>query len=101
MYTVARAGQMGFHQRIMKNNRILAVGSAQQGQVSPAGGFLHFGDIKGEYLILRGSIPGPAKRLVDLRFPLYPRRQKPSVPRIIEVNAIRKAVQLPKPAPAK
>ncbi len=101
MYTVARAGQMGFHQRIMKNNRILAVGNAQQGPISPAGGFLHFGDVKGDYLIVRGSIPGPSKRLVDLRLPLYPRRQKMPVPRIIEVNAMRHPIQLPKPAPAK
>lgn len=100
MYTVARAGQMGFHQRIMKNNRILAIGNAQQGPMSPTGGFLHFGDIKGDYLIVRGSIPGPSKRLVDLRLPIYPRRQKLTVPKLIEVNALRRAIPLPKPQAA-
>jgi large subunit ribosomal protein L3 len=100
MYTVARAGQMGFHQRIMKNNRILAIGNAQQGPITPGGGYLHFGDLKGDYLIVRGSIPGPAKRLVDLRIPLYPRRQKITAPRVIEVNAMRRPIQIPKAASA-
>ncbi len=97
MYTVPRAGQMGFHQRIMKNNRILALGNAQQNPISPTGGFLHFGDVKGEYLILRGSIPGPAKRLVTLRIPLYPRRQKMSIPKIVEVNVSGRPIQLTAP----
>ncbi len=87
MYTVARAGQMGFHQRIMKNNRILAIGSSTQSPITPPGGYLHFGEVKGDYLIVRGSIPGPSKRLVDLRSPIYPRRQKIVPPRIIELNA--------------
>jgi large subunit ribosomal protein L3 len=92
MYTVARAGQMGFHQRIMKSNRILAIGNAQQSPISPSGGFLHFGEVKGEYLILRGSVPGSTKRLVSLRVPLYARRQKAPLPRIVEVNVSGKQV---------
>jgi large subunit ribosomal protein L3 len=87
MYTVARAGQMGFHQRIMKNNRILVIGSAPQSPVTPTGGYLHFGEVKGDYLIVRGSIPGPTKRLVDLRLPIYPKKQKVTPPRIVELNA--------------
>lgn len=86
MYTVPRAGQMGFHQRIDKNKRVLAVSNAQQNPITPSGGFPHFGEIRGDYLIVRGSVPGPIKRLVDLRIPLYPRRQKLQVPRIVEVN---------------
>lgn len=96
MYTVARAGQMGFHQRIVKNNRILAMGTSQQSPITPAGGYLHFGEVKGDYLILRGSVPGPAKRLVDLRMPLYPRKQKPNAPRIVELNAGGVILQAPR-----
>jgi large subunit ribosomal protein L3 len=86
MYTVPRAGQMGFHQRMDKNKRILAVANAQQSPITPRGGFPHFGEVRGEYLIVRGSVPGPIKRLIDLRLPLYPRRQKVQVPKILEIN---------------
>ena len=94
MYTVPRAGQMGFHQRIDKNKRILAVSNAQQSPITPSGGFPHFGEVRGEYLIVRGSVPGPIKRLVDLRLPLYPRRQKQQAPRIVEINVAGSAMQL-------
>ncbi len=86
MYTVPRAGQMGFHQRMARNSRVLAIGNAQQIPITPSGGFLHFGEVKGDYVILRGPVPGPIKRLVDLRLPIYPRRQKIQPPKIIELN---------------
>lgn len=94
MYTVPRAGQMGFHQRIDKNKRILAVSNSQQNPITPSGGFPHFGDVRGDYVIVRGSVPGPIKRMVDMRMPLYPRRQKVQVPRIVEVNVAGKAMPL-------
>ncbi|MDA4130955.1 MAG: 50S ribosomal protein L3, partial [Thaumarchaeota archaeon] len=94
MYTVPRAGQMGFHQRIDKNKRVLAVSNAQQNPITPSGGFPHFGEVRGDYLIVRGSVPGPIKRLVDLRMPLYPRRQKILVPKVVEVNVSGRAVPM-------
>jgi large subunit ribosomal protein L3 len=97
MYTVPRAGQMGFHQRIMKNNRILAIGNAQQSPVTPSGGFPHFGEIRGEFILLRGSVPGPNKRLVDLRLPLYPRKQKIQAPKIVELNVGGRPIPLVSP----
>jgi large subunit ribosomal protein L3 len=96
MYTVARAGQMGFHQRIVKNNRILVMGTTQQSPITPTGGYLHFGEVRGDYLIVRGSIPGPAKRLIDLRMPIYPRRQKVTAPKIVELNAGGVVLQTPR-----
>jgi large subunit ribosomal protein L3 len=98
MYTVARAGQMGFHQRIMKNNRILSMSNSQQTPITPSGGYLHFGEVKGDYLILRGSVPGPAKRLIDLRLPIYPRKQKIVPPRLVELNLGGISLQVPQAA---
>ena len=97
MYTVPRAGQMGFHQRIDKNKRILAVANAQKSPITPSGGFPHFGEVRGDYLIVRGSVPGPIKRLIDLRLPLYPRRQKIQIPKIVEVNVLGRPVRLETP----
>lgn len=37
---------------------------------APAGGFLHYGRIHNDYILLHGSVPGPAKRLVRLRDPI-------------------------------
>jgi large subunit ribosomal protein L3 len=99
MYTVPRAGQMGFHQRVDKNNRILAVSNAQQNPITPSGGFPHYGEVRGDYVIIRGSVPGPIKRMVDTRLPLYPRRQKVIAPRIVEVNIAGRATPLVSAAP--
>ena len=68
MYSVPRAGQMGFAQRTEYNKQILKIGD-NGADVTPKGGFLHYGPIKTEFTLLRGTIPGPANRLVALRTP--------------------------------
>ena len=68
MYSVPRPGQMGFNQRTEYNKQILRIGD-DGSQVSPKGGYLHYGMVKTDYALLRGTIPGPAKRLVALRYP--------------------------------
>lgn len=68
LYTVPRAGQMGYHQRTEYNKRILKIGVDGK-TVTPKGGFLHYGEVKGTYVLVDGSLPGPAKRLVRLRHP--------------------------------
>jgi len=67
MYTVPRAGQMGFHQRTEFNKRILAIGG-QGLDVVPEGGFQHYGTPDKSFIVLSGSIPGPAKRIVKMRY---------------------------------
>ncbi|HZY94859.1 MAG TPA: 50S ribosomal protein L3 [Candidatus Bathyarchaeia archaeon] len=68
MYSVPRAGQMGFAQRTEYNKQILKIGDNGT-DVTPAGGFLRYGIVKTEYALIRGTIPGPARRLVALRYP--------------------------------
>jgi large subunit ribosomal protein L3 len=67
--TVPQGGQRGFHQRTELNKRILKIGDNGE-EVTPKGGFLHYGSVKNGYVILHGSIPGPSKRLVRLREPV-------------------------------
>jgi large subunit ribosomal protein L3 len=67
MYTVPRAGQMGFHQRTEYNKRILKMGEDGK-EITPKGGFVRYGVIRGSYMLLRGSIPGPEKRPIRLRY---------------------------------
>ncbi len=64
--TVPQAGQMGYHQRTEFNKRVLKVGEDGE-EVTPEGGFINYGVIENNYVILHGSIPGPSKRLVVMR----------------------------------
>ena len=89
MYTVARQGQRGFHQRTEYNKRILILSSTdkEENPINPPGGFKHFGIVKGEYMVLRGSIPGVPKRLIKMRHPLRNTQKKVIEPKIVEVVA--------------
>jgi len=79
LYSVPRAGQMGYHQRIEYNKRILKIG-IDGSEVSPKGGFLRYGPVRGTYIILNGSLSGPAKRLVRLRYPARPPKRVSEAP---------------------
>jgi len=86
MWTTPQSGQMGYHQRTEFNKRILKI-SGGDDSITPAGGFLHYGDVKNEYIVIKGSTPGPQKRLVMLRPAL---RKKASAvvaaPEIVSIN---------------
>jgi len=58
-------GQMGYNTRTEYNKLILKIGD-DGGEITPSGGFLRYGPVSGNYLMLYGSIPGPAKRVVRL-----------------------------------
>lgn len=65
-WQVPQSGQMGYHQRTELNKRILRIGTSGD-EITPAGGFLHYGVVRGPYVLIKGSIPGPNKRLVRIR----------------------------------
>lgn len=72
MYTIPRAGQYGFHRRTDLNKRILAIGDAKGATFLPSGGLKRYGKILSDFIILRGSVPGPIKRPVTLRKSVRP-----------------------------
>jgi large subunit ribosomal protein L3 len=63
------AGQMGYHQRTEFNKKLIKIGE-NGSEITPKGGFLHYGDVVNPYVLIHGSVPGPAKRLVRLRDPV-------------------------------
>lgn len=65
MYRVAHAGQMGYHQRVEYNKQILKIGVKAE-EVNPKGGFVGYGNVTGDYAIIRGSTIGPKKRMLVL-----------------------------------
>jgi large subunit ribosomal protein L3 len=79
MYSVARSGQMGYHQRIEFNKRILKIGKNGK-EVTVKGGFVRYGEVNGPYIIIEGSIPGTEKRQIRLRVPARPPTEVPEAP---------------------
>jgi large subunit ribosomal protein L3 len=65
-WQVPQTGQMGYQQRTEFNKRILKIGD-DGAEITPSGGFLHYGVLRNPYVMVKGSIPGPAKRLVRIR----------------------------------
>jgi large subunit ribosomal protein L3 len=66
MYSVPRAGQMGFHQRTEYNKLIMKIGN-NGSEITPKGGFLRYGVINSDYVAVKGSVPGTRNRLILLR----------------------------------
>ena len=64
--TVPGSGQMGYHQRTEFNKKIVKVGT-EGSEVTPKGGFLNYGEVRGAYVLVYGSVPGPTKRLIRFR----------------------------------
>jgi large subunit ribosomal protein L3 len=72
-YSVPRAGQTGFHTRTSFNNKVLKMGERGE-EITPSGGFVNYGVIRGDYIMLHGSIPGTVKRPVRFRFAIRPKK---------------------------
>jgi len=78
-WTVARAGQRGYHHRTEMNRRILRIGhkgdtksastetDLTEKSITPVGGFPHYGEINEDWLMLKGCVPGSKKRVLTLR----------------------------------
>ncbi|KAF8166898.1 ribosomal protein L3-domain-containing protein [Mycena galopus ATCC 62051] len=79
MFSVARAGQNGYHHRKELNKKIYRIGSGTDDAnastesdvtkklITPMGGFPHYGIVKNDFLMLKGSIPGTKKRVITIR----------------------------------
>ncbi|MBI5159429.1 50S ribosomal protein L3 [Candidatus Micrarchaeota archaeon] len=66
MYTVPMAGQMGYHVRTEINKRVMKIGE-NPAEINAKGGFPGYGLVKNPYIIVKGSVGGPVKRIVRLR----------------------------------
>lgn len=64
--TVPNDGQRGYHHRTEYNKRVLKIGE-DGAEITPEGGFPHYGVVRNSYIMVHGSLPGPAKRLIRIR----------------------------------
>ncbi len=65
-FLVPMAGQTGFHTRVYYNNLIVQIGDIKEKNINKNSGFHKYGKIKNDYILLKGSVPGPKKRVILL-----------------------------------
>ncbi len=81
-----QAGQTGFHRRTELNKRILIIGE-DGSKITPVSGFPHYGLVKTDYIVVKGSVQGAPKRPLALRWSIRPPKWIPSTePRITYVS---------------
>jgi large subunit ribosomal protein L3e len=92
LWTVARYGQRGCHHRTELNKRIYRLAVApKEGEedgngstpsdltkksINPMGGFPHYGLVKNDFLMIKGSVVGTAKKAITLRKALRPNSKR-------------------------
>jgi large subunit ribosomal protein L3e len=82
-YSVARAGQNGYHHRTEMNKKVYKIGKGgaennattefdlTEKCITPLGGFPHYGMVREDYMLVKGCVVGPRKRVVTLRKSLF------------------------------
>jgi len=75
-FRVSQAGQTGGHTRLTYNNLILETGKITDKNINKKQGFHNYGNIKTDYLILRGSIPGVTKRAILITHSIRPTKNQ-------------------------
>lgn len=65
-FRAPQAGQLGMFTRVVYNNKILDIGKAE----NKFQNIKNYGNIKNDYLIVAGSVQGPAKRQLLITSPL-------------------------------
>jgi large subunit ribosomal protein L3e len=91
-FSVARAGQNGYHHRTEMNKKIYKIGLScltEEGKnnatteadltlknITPLGGFPHYGEVNEDYIMIKGGCVGTKKRVVTLRQTLVPQTSK-------------------------
>jgi len=86
-FRVPMAGQLGMFTRVHYNQKILSLAKAEETEKQMKG-IKNYGDIKTDYIILYGSVQGPAKRQVLITSPL--RATKEQGKKIFEFIEVKK-----------
>ena len=79
---------MGYHHRTETNKRIYRIGKAEDDNnamtefdltkknITPMGGFPHYGEVNNDFLMIKGCCVGTKKRPLIFRKSLHPRTTK-------------------------
>jgi large subunit ribosomal protein L3e len=93
-YSVPRAGQTGYHHRVLFNKKIYMLGKnikTAEGKlagkteaditekgINPMGSFPNYGPVRNDFVMVKGCISGPVKRVVTMRKTLLPQNTRPA-----------------------
>lgn len=84
--TIPLPGQHGYHERTEWNKWILKVSSNPE-EINKTEGFRGYGLVKGDYILVKGSLQGPSKRIVTLARAARPNKRYPKIaPEITYIN---------------
>lgn len=87
MWRVPQAGQTGYHRRTEYNKMIMKIGTSDEVEkINPKGGFIRYGLVRNDYLLVKGSVPGPTKRLIMLRKAIRPKVRQEKPPEITYIH---------------
>jgi large subunit ribosomal protein L3e len=96
-YSVPRAGQNGYHHRTEMNKKVYKLGKGIVGgtennattdfdltekSINPVGGWPHYGLVKEDYIMIKGCVIGPKKRVITLRKSLFEQTNRNAVEEI-------------------
>ncbi len=91
---VPRAGQMGYFHRCEINKKIYRIGKGgkkdnattefdlTEKTITPLGGFPHYGNVDEDFVILKGNVFGPKKRVVTLRKSIVPQTSRSALEKV-------------------
>jgi len=97
-YSVARAGQNGYHHRTEVNKKVYRIGlgvryeggknnastanDLTEKSITPLGGFPHYGVVNNDYVMIKGTCVGIKKRALILRKTLIPQFKRTALEQI-------------------
>tara|TARA_Y100000310_G_scaffold339719_1_gene433304 strand:+ start:2023 stop:2973 length:951 start_codon:yes stop_codon:yes gene_type:complete len=73
-YTVAQPGKFGYHLRTEYNKLCLKIGDKPE-EINPKGGFVKYGLVKNDYLLIHGSVVGPTTRPITITSAIRPKKK--------------------------
>ncbi|CDJ60086.1 60S ribosomal protein L3, putative [Eimeria maxima] len=87
-FQVPRHGQKGYFHRTEMNKKVYRIGSGNdprngstdadltEKRITPMGGFPHYGEVRSDFIMIKGCIVGSKKRPITLRKTLVPRTSR-------------------------
>lgn len=85
LYTVPQSGKMGFHLRTEHNKICLKLGTKPE-EINPKGGFPHYGIVRNDYILLKGSVSGPTKRPIAMTLPIRSTQKQVQTPTTKDIS---------------
>ncbi len=84
---VPHAGQMGFQQRTDHHKQILKI-NEDATKINAKGGFMRYGLVRNQYLLIKGSVGGASKRLITMSTIRHPAQKLPKEPAPITYTSL-------------